>query len=82
MLLKILTAVLAVLLIAESAYMLTHRRPVHRFQFTTAETWGEFVAFDTVTGRICRTIAEGPADVSDDDNTRFLKKLPACWEIR
>jgi len=82
MLFKILAGVLAVLLAAETAYMLTHRRSIHRFEPVAVEYWEGFVALDTTTERICRTVAQEPAMPSGDSSLDLIRKLPACGDIR
>lgn len=51
---KLLTAVFVVLLAAESLYILMHRRPTNRFK--SVEGYNGVVAFDTATGKLCKTL--------------------------
>ena len=54
MLLKSLFAVLALLLAAESLFILMHRHPANRFK--PVEGYDGVVAFDTATGQLCKTL--------------------------
>lgn len=54
MLFKLLTAVLAVALIAENVYILTHRHPANRFKYM--DSHDGVVAFDTTAGQLCKTL--------------------------
>ncbi len=79
---KVLTGILAILVVTETAYMLAHRRSIHRFQPVAVEEWSGSVAFDTATGRICRTLELIPADPArDDDTSRFAAKLRHDYNI-
>ena len=49
---KIATYILTILLLAESAYILLARHPINRFK--SMDNNG-YVAFDSATGRLCRT---------------------------
>ena len=52
MLLKILTSILAVLVVAVSGYAIWNRHPVNRFKPVDEDG---YLAFDTATGQLCRT---------------------------
>lgn len=52
---KILISILAVLLLAESAYFLLNRHPINRFKQVDDDG---YAAFDTATGQLCRTLLE------------------------
>jgi len=55
---KIASAVLALLLLGESGYILLARhRPINRFRPIDE---GGYMAFDSATGRLCRTFRPGP----------------------
>jgi hypothetical protein len=54
MLLKLLTVGLALLLAAESLYILSHRHPINRFK--PVDGYDGLVAFDTATGQLCKTL--------------------------
>jgi hypothetical protein len=52
MILKTLTYVLAVLVVAEAGYIFLLRRPINRFKLMDDNG---YVAFDTESGQLCRT---------------------------
>jgi hypothetical protein len=82
MLFKILTVILAILLSAETAYILKLQHPSNRFQFVGG--YDGFVALDTRDGRLCRTWPEklSPATEDASDEAKLLRVLPSCWSIR
>ena len=74
---KLLIAVLSILLIAETAYLLVNRRPIGRFQIVQPGIW---MGFDTVTGQGCKLVAEvtfNSADLSE----KVYDSLPLCSDI-
>ena len=136
---KLVAAILAVLVIAETAYILVNRRSANRFQSVTVEKWEGLLALDTETGTLCKTLAQatlknlaatapkpfppprkqpsasqppaphtdvkpddsedplvaafqkeleamppsGPSkeEVEEEDQARFLRSLPFCWQL-
>jgi hypothetical protein len=54
MLFNLLTAVLALALVAENVYIVAHRHPTNRFK--PVEGYDGIVAFDSATGELCRTL--------------------------
>lgn len=55
---KILTYILAVMVLAEGGYIILHSHPISRFK--PVEENG-YVAFDTATGQLCRTYRMKPS---------------------
>jgi hypothetical protein len=58
LLLKAVTAILAVLFVAETAWLLTNRHLANRFEIVPVEQWGGLVALDQGTGSLCKTIPQ------------------------
>jgi hypothetical protein len=50
--LKALAGILALMVVAEGAFILLRRNPINRFKEVDMDS---YVAFDTATGQICRT---------------------------
>jgi hypothetical protein len=79
MVFKSLTLLLALLLMAESAYiLLLHRRVSNRFKIQDIEGYELFVAFDTATGQLCKTARLRTAEEMKRDADKqpsFLDRL-------
>lgn len=79
MLSKLLIVVLAVLLAAESVYVLTHRHAANRFK--PVEGYDGVVAFDTAMGQLCKTMRTKSAAQIEQSEAEAAKKpcppLPA-----
>jgi hypothetical protein len=77
MVFKALTAILAILLIAETAYLVIHHSTsMKRFERTKEE---RFVALDTATGHLCATVPTRPPDqITQDGDTWLVVSLPQC----
>jgi len=56
MILKILTSILALAVVAEGGYILLHRNAINRFKPVDEEG---YLAFDSATGQLCRTFRPG-----------------------
>ena len=54
MVFKLLTALLAVVVAAETFFILTHSHPANRFK--SVGGYDGVVAFDTATGQLCKTL--------------------------
>jgi hypothetical protein len=92
MLFKVLTVILAVLLIAETGYVLMHRGTIQRFQ--PVGGYQGFMALDTGNGRLCSTLpeknspsvwkerAEGETDPDLKAALVWIANVPTCWSIR
>lgn len=52
MLLKTLTCILALVVVAEGGYIFLHRHPINRFKPMDDDG---YVAFDTASGQLCKT---------------------------
>ena len=52
MLFRTLTSILALVVVAEGAYIFLHRHPINRFKPMDDDG---YVAFDTASGQLCRT---------------------------
>ena len=57
MVLKILTWMLALTVLAESGYIVLHRHPINRFKPVDEDG---YLAFDSATGQVCKTARPGP----------------------
>lgn len=55
--LKILTGILAALVLLESGYIFLGRHPINRFKPVDEDG---YLAFDSATGQLCRTFRPGP----------------------
>jgi hypothetical protein len=77
MLFKILTVGLAILLVAETGYVLAHRYPIDRFKVVKDYDYG-FVAFDSATGRLCKTLRTKSAAEIKKSNAETAKKSIPC----
>ena len=80
---KLLTSILAVLLLAQTVYMVGYR-PLRPSRFQPVAEGNGFLALDTVTGRLCRTIPDGvlhPPDDADNE-TKLIAVLAACENFR
>jgi hypothetical protein len=75
MLFKILTCVLVVLLVAETAYILAHRSGSKRFRMTEENA---AIVLDTATGLLCKAFETKPVESTDTAETVFLIGLPTC----
>jgi hypothetical protein len=76
MLFKILTVILLILLAAETWYVLTHRHPSDRFKVLNDYEYG-IVAFDSATGRLCKTLqTKSAAEIEKLDAEAATKSAP------
>ena len=77
MLFKVLTVILLILLTAETGYVVTHRHPIGRFKVVRDYGYG-IVAFDSATGRLCKTLrTKSPAEIEHSD-AAAAKKTALC----
>jgi hypothetical protein len=77
MLFKILTVILLILLAAESGYILIHRHPSDRFKVVRDYDYG-IVAFDSATGRLCKTLRTKSAAEIEKSDAAAAKKAAPC----
>jgi hypothetical protein len=77
MLFKLLTAVLALLLAAESLYILKHRNPTNN-RFRPVESYDGIVAFDTATGQLCKTLRTKSTAEIEQSAAEAAKKPAPC----
>jgi hypothetical protein len=79
---KLLSILLAVLLVVESAFLYLHRPAPNRFR--AVDGYGGLVAFDTATGQLCKTLkmksaaeieAESKHKVSATESQKDLLRL-------
>jgi hypothetical protein len=77
MLFKILTVILLILLAVESGYVLLHRRPSDRFKVVRDYGYG-IVAFDSATGRLCKTLRTKSAAEIEKSDVEAAKKSAPC----
>ena len=80
MLFKILTVILLILLAAESGYILIHRHPSDRFKVVRDYDYG-IVAFDSATGRLCKTLRTKSAAEIEGLDAQGAKKLAPCLPL-
>jgi hypothetical protein len=73
---RLLTVVLAVLLVAESVYILMHRHPANRFK--PVEGYDAIVAFDTATGQLCKTLRTKSAAEIEKSAAEAAKQPVPC----
>jgi hypothetical protein len=80
---KLITALLAALLLAETAYTIGYR-PLRPNRFQPVPEGNGLLALDTVTGRLCRTIPDGVLHPPDDADieAKFIAALAACENFR
>jgi hypothetical protein len=76
MVLKLLTTFLALLLAAESLFILMHRHPTNRFK--AVENYDGIVAFDTATGQLCKTLRTKSAAEIEQSEAEAAKKPAPC----
>ncbi len=76
MLPKLAIAVLALSLVAETSFMLTHRRSPNRFK--PVEGYDGFVAFDTGTGQLCKTLRARSETEMAKSNGHTANKVTPC----
>ena len=80
---KLLTVILAAVLLVETAFVITSR-PLRPSRFQPVSEGNGLLALDTVTGRLCRTIPDGllhPSDDADPED-KFIAALAACEDFR
>jgi hypothetical protein len=77
MLFKVLTAILLILLAAETGYILTHRHPSGWFRVLSDYDYG-VVAFDSATGRLCKTLRTKSAAEIEKSDAEAVKKPGPC----
>jgi hypothetical protein len=77
MLFKVLTVIFLILLAAESGYVLIHRHPSDRFKVVRDYDYG-IVAFDSATGRLCKTLRTKSAAEIDQSEAEAAKKPAPC----
>jgi len=77
MLFKVLTVILMILLAAETGYVLTYRHPSDRFNVVRDYDYG-IVAFDSATGRLCKTLRTKSAAEIDKADKEAAKKSAPC----
>jgi hypothetical protein len=77
MLFKLLTAVLTLLLAAETLYILKHRLPTNN-RFRPVESYDGIVAFDTATGQLCKTLLTKSAAEIKQSTAEAAKKSVPC----
>jgi hypothetical protein len=77
MLFKALTSVLALLLVTESLYILTHRHPTNN-RFRPVEGYDGIVAFDAATGQLCKTLRTKSAPEIEQSRAEAAKKPVPC----
>jgi hypothetical protein len=76
MLFKVLTVILLILLTAETGYVLMHRHPSDRFKVVRDYGYG-IVAFDSATGRLCKTLrTKSTAEIEHSDAVAAKKAVP------
>jgi hypothetical protein len=76
MLFKVLNVILLILLAAETGYVLTHRHPSDRFKVVRDYGYG-IVAFDSATGRLCKTLrTKSAAEIEGLDAQGAIKPAP------
>src|ERR1035438_6456199 len=75
--LKVLTVILLILLAAESGYILPHRHPSDRFKVVSDYDYG-IVAFDSATGRLCKTLRTKSATEIEQAEAETAKKQAPC----
>ena len=74
--LKVLTVILLILLAAETGYVLMHRHPSDRFKVVRDYDYG-IVAFDSATGRLCKTLqTKSAAEIEKSDAEAAKKPAP------
>jgi hypothetical protein len=76
---KLLSILLAVLLVVESAFLYLHRPAPNRFR--AVDGYGGLVAFDTATGQLCKTLkmksaAEIEAESKQNRSTKCQRQSP------
>jgi hypothetical protein len=74
--LKLLTVSLALLLMVESFYILKLRHPTNRFK--PVDSYDGLVAFDTVTGQLCKTLRTKTAAEIEKLDAEAAKKPAPC----
>ena len=77
MLFKVLTVIPMILLGAETGYVLTHRHPSDRFKVARDYGYG-IVAFDSATGRLCKTLRTKSAAEIEQSDIAAAKKTAPC----
>jgi hypothetical protein len=77
MILKILTSILALAVVAEGGYILLHRNAVNRFKAVDED--GD-LAFDSATGQLCRTIR--PAPLPKKMQLAPIKPAPSSFDSK
>src|SRR6266550_464889 len=76
MLLKLLTTSLALLLAAESLFILMYRRPTNGFK--AVDGYDGVVAFDTATGQLCKTLRTKSAAEIEQAEAEAVNKPAPC----
>jgi hypothetical protein len=77
MLFKVLTAVLTLLLAAETLYIVKHRLPTNN-RFRPVDSYDGIVAFDTATGQLCKTLRTRTAAEIEHSAAEAAKKSEPC----
>ena len=77
MLFKVLTVILVIALAAETGYVLTHRHPSDRFKILSDYDYG-IVAFDSATGRLCKTLRKKSAAEIERSEAEAARKPAPC----
>jgi hypothetical protein len=77
MLFKVHAVILVMLLAAESGYVLMHRHPSDRFKVLNDYEYG-IVAFDSATGRLCKTLRTKSAAEIEQAEAKAGKKPAPC----
>jgi len=75
MALKVAVGIIVVLLAVETSYILIHRRPLGRFRTVSEDA---FVAFDTATGQLCKTLRTRSVAEIEQQEADAAKKLEPC----
>jgi hypothetical protein len=76
MLLKLMTGFLALLLAAESLFILMHLHPTNRFK--PVEGYDGVAAFDTATGQLCKTLRTKSAAEFEQSEAEAAKRTAPC----
>src|SRR5678810_1157423 len=76
MFLKLATAILAILLVAVSLYILMRRQPNNRFK--AVDGYSGLVAFDTATGQVCKTLRTRSASEIEQSEADAAQKPVPC----
>jgi hypothetical protein len=76
MIFKLLTGALLLLLVGESLFIVMQRHPTNRFE--PVEGYEPAVAFDTVTGQLCKTLRTKSATEIEKADAEAVKKPVPC----